>query len=106
MSSFLLSNAEGKNGYNDDVGVCFVGGIDLGWDLVKHGLAVPDTRYFAEGQGALSSGDSSDRNLQFTNPRRAKAGRDAHRRPDSAVWVCGYVTAGPSQDVVSQPGYR
>ena len=66
MSSFLLSNAEGKNGYNDDVGVCFVGGIDLGWDLVKHGLAVPDTRYFAEGQGALSSGDSSDRNRSQT----------------------------------------
>ncbi|WP_189375146.1 MULTISPECIES: thermonuclease family protein [unclassified Mesorhizobium] len=27
---------EGKDRYDDDVGVCFVGGIDLGRDLVKH----------------------------------------------------------------------
>ena len=43
---------EGKDDYNDDVGVCFVGGIDLGRDLVKHGLAVADTRYLAEEQEA------------------------------------------------------
>ncbi|WP_181181522.1 thermonuclease family protein [Mesorhizobium sp. B3-1-6] len=43
---------EGKDGYNDDLGVCFVGGIDLGRDLVKHGLAVADTRYLAEEQEA------------------------------------------------------
>ncbi|WP_168247329.1 MULTISPECIES: thermonuclease family protein, partial [unclassified Mesorhizobium] len=39
---------EGKDRYDNDVGVCFVGGIDLGRDLVKHGLAVADTRYLAE----------------------------------------------------------
>ncbi|MET3597064.1 endonuclease YncB(thermonuclease family) [Mesorhizobium shonense] len=39
---------EGKDRYDNDVGVCFVGTIDLGRDLVKHGLAVADTRYLAE----------------------------------------------------------
>ncbi|WP_167391989.1 thermonuclease family protein [Mesorhizobium sophorae] len=42
---------EGKDRYDNDVGVCFVGGIDLGRDLVKHGLAVADKqthRYLAE----------------------------------------------------------
>ena len=27
---------EGKDRYHNDIGVCFVGGIDLGRDLVKH----------------------------------------------------------------------
>ena len=42
---------EGKDRYDNDLGVCFVGGIDLGRDLVKHGLAVVDKsapRYLAE----------------------------------------------------------
>lgn len=42
---------EGKDRYDNDVGVCLVGGIDLGRDLVKHGLAVVDKqapRYLAE----------------------------------------------------------
>jgi endonuclease YncB( thermonuclease family) len=42
---------EGKDRYQNDVGVCVVGGIDLGRDLVQHGLAVVDRaapRYFAE----------------------------------------------------------
>ena len=42
---------EGKDRNDDDVGVCFVGSIDLARDLVKHGLAVADKqapRYLAE----------------------------------------------------------
>jgi len=42
---------EGKDRYDNDLGICFVGGIDLGRDLVKHGLAVvhkPALRYLAE----------------------------------------------------------
>ena len=42
---------EGEDRYHDDVGVCFVGSIDLGRDLVRHGLAVvykPAPRYVAE----------------------------------------------------------
>jgi endonuclease YncB( thermonuclease family) len=42
---------EGKDRYHRDLGVCFVGGIDLGRDLVQHGLAVvhkPAPRYLAE----------------------------------------------------------
>lgn len=42
---------EGRDRYDNDVGVCFVGSIDLGRDLVKHGLAVADKqapRYLAE----------------------------------------------------------
>lgn len=42
---------EGKDRYDNDLGVCFVGGIDLGRDLVKHGYAVVDKsapRYLAE----------------------------------------------------------
>jgi endonuclease YncB( thermonuclease family) len=31
---------EGKDRYGRDLSVCFVGGIDLGRDLVQHGLAV------------------------------------------------------------------
>lgn len=46
---------EGKDSYNGDVGVCFVGGIDLGRDLVKHGLAVADTRFLAEEQEARTA---------------------------------------------------
>ncbi|WP_184874880.1 thermonuclease family protein [Mesorhizobium sangaii] len=66
---------EGKDRYDNDVGVCFVGGIDLGRDLVKHGLAVADKqtpRYLAEereaglrnvtcGQGTLSIPANIDR---------------------------------------------
>jgi endonuclease YncB( thermonuclease family) len=42
---------EGRDRYDNDLGVCFVGGIDLGRDLVKHGYAVVDKlapRYLAE----------------------------------------------------------
>jgi len=42
---------EGKDRYQDDLGVCFVGSIDLGRDVVQHGLAVvykPAPRYLAE----------------------------------------------------------
>jgi len=42
---------ERKDRYGNELGVCFVGGIDLGRDLVKHGYAVvdkSDPRYFAE----------------------------------------------------------
>ncbi|MBM2712614.1 thermonuclease family protein [Mesorhizobium caraganae] len=49
---------EGKDRYDDDVGVCFVGSIDLARDLVKHGLAVADKqapRYLAEEREARSA---------------------------------------------------
>jgi len=50
-SSDVSCTIEGKDRYDNDVGVCFVGSIDLGRDLVKHGLAVADKqapRYLAE----------------------------------------------------------
>ena len=49
---------EGKDRNDDDVGVCFVGSIDLARDLVKHGLAVADKqapRYLAEEREARSA---------------------------------------------------
>ncbi len=42
---------EGKDRYDTDLGICFVGGIDLGRDLVKHGLAIVENsapRYLAD----------------------------------------------------------
>ena len=50
-SGDVSSTIEGKDRYDNDLGVCFVGGIDLGRDLVKHGYAVvdkSDPRYLAE----------------------------------------------------------
>ena len=50
-SSDVSCTIEGKDRNDDDVGVCFVGSIDLARDLVKHGLAVADKqspRYLAE----------------------------------------------------------
>ena len=41
----------GMDRYDADLGVCFVGGIDLAGDLVKHGLAIVEksaSRYLAE----------------------------------------------------------
>ena len=35
---------EGKDRYGNDLGVCFVGGIDLGRDLVKHDWRSSDQR--------------------------------------------------------------
>jgi len=67
---------EGKDRYDNDVGVCFVGSIDLGRDLVKHGLAVADKqapRYLAEEREARIA----KRNLwagQFTDPGEYRRG--------------------------------
>ena len=67
---------EGKDRNDDDVGVCFVGSIDLARDLVKHGLAVADKqapRYLAEEREARSA----KRNLwagEFIDPGEYRRG--------------------------------
>lgn len=51
VSGEVSCTIERQDRYHNELGVCYVGGIDLGRDLVQHGFAVvsgTDPRYLAE----------------------------------------------------------